>query len=158
MGSFQFSDLPGILVVILDLYHHDLIVIRVAVLAYNMKRAINVLGVAKIMEQLQSAWEGRLSAPPEHTEPTNYLIGNGDANFGALTANSGSNTKNKASFWGNGIFGNYKALFTRPRPFAEARKLDSSVSFEENSLSRRKSSGLVTKITASINFVLAPCE
>ena len=29
------------------------------VLAYNLKRAINILGVPRIMQQLQAAWEGR---------------------------------------------------------------------------------------------------
>jgi len=47
-------------------------------------------------------------------------------------------------------------LGVRCWPFAEARKPDSSVFFEESSLSRPKGSGLVTKIAAPINFVLAP--
>jgi len=43
-------------------------------------------------------------------------------------------------------------------PNSEAQVAHLSVFFGENSLSRPKGSGLVTKLAAPINFVLAPCE
>jgi hypothetical protein len=43
-------------------------------------------------------------------------------------------------------------------PNSEAQVAHLSVFFGENNLSRPKGSGLVTKLAAPINFVLAPCE
>ncbi len=56
----------------------------------------------------------------DHLEATNYFIGNIAEHFGASTVISLGDTNNTVQFREDARLNKYKALFTQPRPTANA--------------------------------------